>query len=473
MSNKNYEQATAPIILKSDNPREKLKEITDKLEQGIKELFESDRYKSYLKTLSKFHNYSFNNCLLIAMQKPDATHVAGFASWRDNFKRNVMKGEKGIRILAPSPYKAQKEQDRIDPKSGRPVIGADGKAIKDMVEVTMPAFKVATVFDVSQTDGEPLPEIGVDELDGSVDKYNDFLDALKKSSPVPIEFEDITSGAKGYYDQTERRIAICAGMSELQTLKTAIHELAHARLHHIDNNAPKDTSRPNADTREVEAESVAYVVCQHYGLDTSDYSFGYIAGWSGAKELDTLKSSLDTIRREADAIISEADTHLAIIEQTRDVKQELMGEAEKTLQFFVDCDMTSLGKVTNGTIDAIAVQGYQLVDGKLEKRPTPERVNPLKTAEMSTEQNLNMIDGVLNNTPTVAELEAKAKSGQSISLSDLAGALKAEHQSERSGRSADRKPSIREQLRKCKEQFTREKPAPQKEANPHSRDLGD
>jgi len=436
MSDRDYEQAAAPIILKSDNPREKLKEITDKLEQGIKELFESDRYKSYLKTLSKFHNYSFNNCLLIAMQKPDATHVAGFASWRDNFKRNVMKGEKGIRILAPSPYKAKKEQDRIDPKSGRTVVGADGKAIKDMVEVTMPAFKVATVFDVSQTDGEPLPEIGVDELSGSVDKYSDFLDALKKSSPVPIEFEDITSGAKGYYDQTERRIAICAGMSELQTLKTAIHELAHARLHHIDKNAPKDTSRPDADTREVEAESVAYVVCQHYGLDTSDYSFGYIAEWSGAKELDTLKSSLDTIRREADAIISEADTHLAIVEQTRDVKQ-------------------------------------RLADRKLEKRPASERMNPLKTAEMSTEQNLNMIDGVLNNSPTVAELEAKAKSGQPISLSDLAGALKAEHQGEHSGKSADRKPSIREQLRKIKEQLARDKTAPQKEAKPHSRSLGD
>jgi hypothetical protein len=201
--------------LKADNPREKLKEITDRLEQGIKELFESDRYKSYLQTLSKFHNYSFNNCLLIAMQKPDATHVAGFASWRDNFKRNVMKGEKCIRILSPSPYKVQKEQDRIDPQSGRPVIGADGKTIKNTVEVTMPSFKVATVFDVSQTAGEPLPEIGVNELIGSVDKYGDFLDALKKSSPVPIEFEDITGGAKGYYDQTERHIAICEGMSEV------------------------------------------------------------------------------------------------------------------------------------------------------------------------------------------------------------------------------------------------------------------
>jgi hypothetical protein len=321
MSDRDYGgvAVAAPIVLAAGSSRDKLKEITDRLEQGIKELFESEKYESYLKTLSKFHNYSFNNCLLIAMQKPDATHVAGFTAWRDNFKRYVMKDQRGIKIIAPTPYKLASEQERIDPISGRPVIGADGKVVTDTKEVTKLTFKVVTVFDVSQTEGEPLPEIGLEELTGSVDRYRDFLNALTKSSPVPIEFEDITSGAKGYFDQTEQRIAINVGMSELQTLKTAIHELVHARLHNIDKNAPKDAARPTRDTREVEAESVAYTVCQHYGLDTSDYSFGYIASWSGDKELNTLKTSLDTIRTEADAIIRGTDTHMAELQKGRAV----------------------------------------------------------------------------------------------------------------------------------------------------------
>lgn len=314
--------AVTPIVLTSENPRERMKEITDKLEAGIKGIFESEHYKSYLQTLSKFHNYSINNCLLIAMQKPDATYIAGFNAWRDDFKRQVRKGEKGIKILAPAPFKTTREVDRVD-ADGKPVVGGDGRRVKDKVEVTVPAFKVATVFDVSQTDGEPLPHIGVNELTGSVDKYKDFFAALEKTSRVPIGFEAITSGAKGYYEQTEKRIAINEGMSELQTLKTLIHELAHSRLHDIDKNAPKDTPRPDRDTREVEAESIAFTVCAHYGLDTSDYSFGYVATWSGEKQLDTLKSSLETIRKEAGAIISEVDKHFAEILQSKEQTAEI------------------------------------------------------------------------------------------------------------------------------------------------------
>jgi len=301
--------AAAPFVLVADNPRDKLKEITDKLENGIKGIFESDQYKSYLQTLAKFHNYSMNNCLLIALQKPDATHVGGFNFWRDEMKRPVMKGEKGIKIIAPSPFKTKKTVDAVD-ANGKPVF-KDGKRVKEEQEITVPAFKVTTVFDVSQTDGEPMPQIGVNELTGSVDKYKDFFAALEKTSPVPIGFEAIKTGAKGYYHLEEKRIALNEGMSELQNLKTAIHEIAHSRLHAIDKNAPKDVTRPDQRTREVEAESIAYTVCQHYGLDTSDYSFGYVAGWSGGKQLDTLKSSLDTIRKEADAIITEVDKHFA------------------------------------------------------------------------------------------------------------------------------------------------------------------
>jgi len=312
--------AAAPIVLKSDNPRDKLKEITEKLEAGIKGIFDSEQYKTYLKTLSKFHNYSFNNCLLIAMQKPDASHVAGFNAWRDDFKRQVKKGEKGIKILAPSPFKTKKTVDAVD-AHGKPVY-KDGKRVKEEKEITVPAFKVTTVFDVSQTDGEPLPQIGVNELTGSVDKYKDFFAALEKTSLVPIGFEAIKGGAKGYYEQMEKRIAINEGMSELQNLKTAIHEIAHSRLHDIDKNAPKDTPRPDRRTREVEAESIAYTVCQHYGLDTSDYSFGYVATWSGGKQLDTLKSSLDTIRKEADAIITEVDKHFTELTQSKEQTAE-------------------------------------------------------------------------------------------------------------------------------------------------------
>jgi len=312
--------AAAPIVLKSDNPRDKLKEITEKLEAGIKGIFDSEQYKTYLKTLSKFHNYSFNNCLLIAMQKPDASHVAGFNAWKDDFKRQVRKGEKGIKILAPSPFKTKKTVDAVS-ADGKPVY-KDGKRVKEEKEITVPAFKVTTVFDVSQTDGEPLPQIGVNELTGSVDKYKDFFAALEKTSLVPIGFEAIKGGAKGYYHLEEKRIAINEGMSELQNLKTAIHELAHSRLHDIDKNAPKDTPRPDRRTREVEAESIAYTVCQHYGLDTSDYSFGYVATWSGGKELDVLKASLDTIRKEADAIITEVDKHFAELTQSKEQTAE-------------------------------------------------------------------------------------------------------------------------------------------------------
>jgi antirestriction protein ArdC len=304
-----------PIALTADNPRDRLKEATAKLEAGIKGIFESEQYKTYLQTLSKFHNYSANNCLLIAMQCPTASYVAGFNDWRDKFKRPVKKGEKGMNIFAPAPFKAKKEVDRLD-ASGKPVIGKDGKRVKDEVEITVPAFKVVTVFDASQTDGEPLPHIGVNELSGSVDRYKEMFAALEKTSPVPVAFENITSGAKVYYQQPEKRIAVNEGMSELQNLKTLIHEIAHARLHAIDANIPiKDQNLPDRRTREVEAESIAYTVCARYGLDTSDYSFGYVATWSGEKQLDALKASLDTIRKEADAIIPEVDKHFTELQQ--------------------------------------------------------------------------------------------------------------------------------------------------------------
>ena len=317
-------QPVIPINLTAEKPAEKLKEITDRLEQGITELFDSERYKEYLRVMSKFHNYSFNNTLLIAMQKPDASLIAGFTAWKNQFQRNVKKGEKGIKIIAPSPFKIKQETEKIDPQTQKPVIGRDGKPVTEEKEITIPAYKVVSVFDVSQTEGKELPDIAVDALTGDVEQYSDFFAALEKTSPVPIGFEKIEGGAHGYYHLEDKRIALDEGMSELQTLKTAIHEIAHAKLHDIDLNAPKDEQQPRVDrrTREVEAESVAYTVCQHYGLDTSDYSFGYVAGWSSGRELAELKSSLETIRSAAADIINSIDGHTAELQKQH--------EAEKT-----------------------------------------------------------------------------------------------------------------------------------------------
>ena len=358
---------------------QQVREITDRLEQGIKELFESERFKEYLRTMSKFYNYSFNNTLLIAMQKPEATLIAGYTAWQRNFDRHVMKGEKGIRILAPAPYKANVEMEKIDPKTQKPMLDADGNPITETVEIMRPAFKVVSVFDVSQTEGKELPDIVVDELTGSVENYAAFFEALRQESPVPIAFEDIPGSAKGYYHLEDRRIAIQEGMSEVQTVKTAIHEIAHAKLHALDQPEPKplwkvvmvsdgetrrdlmtglageqeakeaaekldwryvdenqfewrleveedDTpvqeAKKDRHTKEVEAEAVAYTVCQRYGIETSDYSFGYIAGWSSDKETKELKGSLETIRRTAAEMIESIDGKLKVLMAEQEQKND-------------------------------------------------------------------------------------------------------------------------------------------------------
>ena len=585
-----------PIVLTSEKPAEKFKEITDRLEQGIAELFDSERYKEYLKVMSKFHNYSFRNTVLIAMQKPDASLVAGFSAWKNNFGRNVMKGQKGIKIIAPSPFKIKQEMEKIDPHTQKPVIGKDGKPVTEEKEITIPAYKVVSVFDVSQTEGRELPDIAVDELTGDVDRYKDFFAALEKTSPVPIGFEKIEGGAHGYYHLENKRIAIDEGMSQLQTLKTAIHEIAHAKLHDIDLNAPKD-EQPRVDrrTREVEAESVAYTVCQHYGLDTSDYSFGYVAGWSSGRELAELKSSLETIRSAAAEIINSIDANIAELQKAQD-KEQTAGqeqpeqEAEKAAEpdkdtfsiyqlkrgdetrdfrfepydrlqaaglsveaanydliytapltpdmtlesiwekFNIDhpkdfkghslsvSDVVVLHQNGQDTAHYVDSFGYKNVPEFLQeqKQLTPDELetgetiktprgtfyvtdmsheqmeaagygfhhqsddgkyfimgngtrafaiaaeppeNYLKTAEQTTEQNYNMIDGQINNTPTVDELEAKVKAGETISLVDLANAVKADK--ERGKAKPEKKPSIRAQLLADKEK-AQKKPAKQK-----------
>ena len=311
--------------------KQKVQEITEKLEQGIKELFESEKYKTYLNTMSKFHNYSFNNTMLIAMQKPDATLVAGFKAWQKNFDRHVKKGEKGIRILAPAPYKIKEEQEKLDPVTGEIMLDKNGMPITEEVEIKIPAFRVVPVFDVSQTDGKEMPDIGVNELSGSVEDYEDFMQALTEVSPVPITYEDIDGDAKGYFHTTDHRIAIQEGMSQSQTVKTAIHEVAHAKLHDWERNQDIDAVLDkDRNTKEVEAESVAYTVCQHFGIDTSDYSFGYIAGWSSDRDMKELKSSLDTIRKTASELITGIEDRLAELQKDRAVEQKQKQELEES-----------------------------------------------------------------------------------------------------------------------------------------------
>lgn len=421
-----------PIILNSKNSADRMKEITDRLETGIMDLFESRRFQAYLDTMARFHNYSFNNTILIAMQGGQL--VAGYNKWRDEFHRNVKKGEKGIKIFAPAPYKVKKEVPKLD-EQGQPVRDKDGTPVTEQKEIQVPAFKIVSVFDVSQTEGEPLPTLGVEELTGDVERYQDFFKALEQTSPVPMAFEDIPGGSHGYYHLTEKRIAIQENMSELQTLKTAIHEIAHAKLHAIDPEAPvtEQADRPDSRTREVQAESVAYTVCQHYGLDTSDYSFGYVAGWSSGKDLKELRASLETIRATAHELITTIDGHLAELQQQRQAQQTVEQAAEQPapdsvfsklppeqqqemtdsvkamLQILIDADVKSTGEVTQGTLDAIQTQGFVLSgDGTLQR------------AEAQPEP-WNGMDGLLNNKPFMPEATPTERANALIDWAERGG----------------------------------------------------
>ena len=532
-----------PIILSSEKPGDKVKEITARLEQGIQAVFDSDRYKEFLTAMSKFHDYSLNNTILIAMQGGNL--VKGYSQWQKEFDRHVKSGEKGIKIFAPAPYKVKKLVDKIDPDTRKPILDSEGKTVKEEKEVTVPAFKVVTVFDISQTEGKEFPDLSVKPLLADVEQYEDFFAALEKASPVPIAFEQITNGANGYFSLTDKRIAIKEGVSELQAVKTAIHEIAHAKLHDVDLNAPPEQqNRVDRHTREVEAESVAYTVCQHFGLDTSDYSFGYVAGWSSGKEMTELKASLETIQATAKELITEIEGHFTELQQQREAEQEqqtpvfdklppeqqqaLSDTVKDTLQMLVDADKRIYGDVTGKTLEAIAAQGYSYKDGQLEKQQPeatpdslmtgetvrtprgnfhitdmsreqieaagfgfhhasedgkylimgngtqafaiaaeqPQRDNPLKHVEDTIEQNDNNFDGLINNTPqtpTVADFEQRAKAGETISVTDLAKAVKAEKREQ-----PQKIPSILKKLDEYKKQAAQQPKDKQKE---HKKDL--
>ena len=318
-------------MAENNTEKQRVQELTDKLEQGLQDLFNSDSYCNYLRTMSKFHNYSFNNTLLIAMQKPDATLVAGYKAWQKNFERHVNKGEKAIRILAPAPYKIKEERDKIDPVTQELLLDKDGNPQKEEVEITIPAFRAVSVFDLSQTDGKPIPELTAKELLSDVEGYQDMIRAVEAISPVPIELEEIAGDSKGYYDREVKRIAVQENMSESQTLKTMIHEVARSKLHSKEVEQDEQMKK-DRNTKEVEAESIAYTVCQHFGVDTSDYSFGYIAGWSSGRDTKELRSSMDTIRRTASELITEIEEQLQELQRNREVSQEQTKESILLIQ---------------------------------------------------------------------------------------------------------------------------------------------
>ena len=308
--------------------QQKIKEATEQLEAGIKDFFSSGNFQEYLNVMSRFHTYSYSNSIMIAMQKPDATLLAGYSGWQKKFERHVKPGEHGIRIFAPAPVKVQVEREKKDPDTNLPELDENGDPVMETVEIKTPKFKVVTVFDVSQTDGKPLPDLGIDELTGNVENYEQFFEALNRTSTVPISFETMDGETNGYYSPSDKRIALREGMSEVQTIKTTIHELAHSRLHDFDRSKPVDhEKRKDRNTKEVEAESIAYVVCQHFDIDTNDYSFGYVATWSANRELPELKSSLQTIRDAAASLINEIEQNLSDIQREHEQNQQ----TEKTI----------------------------------------------------------------------------------------------------------------------------------------------
>lgn len=306
--------------------REQLKEITDRIEAGIRDIFESgdmEKYRNYLRTMSRFHNYSLNNQALIHLQRPDATLVAGYNRWRDKFSRHVLRGEKGITIIAPTPYKKKIEQEKLDPDTKLPILDADGKVVTEEKEIEIPMFRPVKVFDYAQTDGKPLPErvaSPVANLTGSVENYEAFMEALRRSSPVPVEVKPLSADMDGYFSPKSQSITLREGMSEVQTVSAAVHEIAHAKLHNYGLQQAAERKHKSRNTEEVEAESISFMVCAYFGIETGANSFGYVATWSKNAELPEFRASLDTIGKTANGIITDVEKHFAEVCKERGVE---------------------------------------------------------------------------------------------------------------------------------------------------------
>ena len=429
-----------PIIIKGMTKDEYMKEITDRLEAGVRGVLDSENYKAYLTSMSKFHTYSFRNTMLIFLQKPDASLVAGLGKWQSEFERTRKQGEAGLKIIAPKFYTVKKRVPKKDPDTGEPIKDKNGKPVMEEQEITVPDYRVVSVYDVSQTEGKELPEAHVDMLSGDVEQFQDLQTVLERSSPYAISIEPILDGAKGRCFYLEQRIAVNEGMSELQTLKTAIHEVAHARLFEKNSHLAED-KQPDKATREVQAESVAYAVCQYWGLDTSDYSFGYIANWSSGRDLKELQASLETIRAAANDLINEMEIHLLELQQERQAQQEqpqaapmeqaaeqpapdsvfstlppeqqqeMTDSVKAMLQTLIDADVKSTGEVTQGTLDAIQIQGFVLSDDGTLQQAEPQQ----------EPQAWNGIDGLLNEKPMMPEASPAERAAALMELAEKDG----------------------------------------------------
>ncbi|MCD8379687.1 MAG: YodL domain-containing protein [Lachnospiraceae bacterium] len=398
--------------------KERLREITEGIEQGIKELFESEKYMKYLSTMSRFHRYSVNNTMLIYMQKPDATLVAGFNKWRDQFERHVKKGEHGITIIAPTPFKKKIEEQKLNPDTKAPMLDADGKVITEEKEIQIPMFKPVKVFDVSQTDGKPLPQLA-SNLTGDVQQFDAFMEALRRSAPVPLTFEKMDASMDGYFSPDDQRIAIREGMSEVQTVSATVHEIAHSKLHNYEKEqaaavAGDETREPpkkkDRHTEEVEAESISYAVCQYYGIQTGENSFGYIASWSQGKELAELRASLETINKTASGLITDIDRHFAEICKERGIDPHALEAAEMTVQEQrIEPEpekpkqryMAHANPRATGEQDRYYIQAYDSTPGG----PIAAEILGFHTKEMCVEVAEQLNSGVISRDEALKRLE--------------------------------------------------------------------
>jgi len=374
--------------------REQLKEITDRIEAGIRDIFESgdmDKYRNYLRTMSRFHNYSLNNQALIHLQRPDATLVAGYNRWRDKFSRHVLRGEKGITIIAPTPYKKKIEQEKLDPDTKLPILDADGKIVTEEKEIEIPMFRPVKVFDYAQTDGKPLPErvaSPVANLTGSVENYEAFMEALRRSSPVPVEVKPLSADMDGYFSPKSQSITLREGMSEVQTVSAAVHEIAHAKLHNYALQQPEERRHKSRNTEEVEAESISFMVCAYFGIETGANSFGYVATWSKNAELPEFRASLDTIGKTANGIITDVEKHFAEVCKERGI--ELPKDTEYELVTIPPSRADALAFAADYA--AFLRRGLNVPDSA--DRPTAEAVAARLLAGEDTELRKELVDFV-------------------------------------------------------------------------------
>ena len=419
----------------AEERKAEMEQMTSKLEKGVKDIFASGNFKKYLDFCAKLPRYSINNQILIMLQKPEATMCQSYTGWKD-MNRFVRKGEKGIRIFAPAPYKMQKEQEKTD-VSGKVVVDKDGEPVKEKVEITVNAFKPVSTFDVSQTEGDPVPTVGVNELTAAVEGYESLLNALKEVIPVPVSFEQIDSGAKGFYHLEENRIVVQEGMSEAQTVKTLVHEASHQALHSKEaREASGETKSKNQ--QETEAESIAYVVCQHYGIDTSEYSFPYVATWSADKEVPELKASLETIRSTASWMITKIDEKMQEMNKENEL-DDIIGQIMEVSDEGAPFDQPEVHQP----------EGFMTVEPPVELSDLQKEQDLSKSADVL----MDMIPG----EKTEVSADVKAEERPEVKIDDKAAVKAEDKTAEKAEDKADekkeeKKTSIKEKLAKVKKQ---------------------